>query len=198
MNLEKKNRKMLFIKAIGLFLAMALLPASHALAVDSLKGRGSLGAALSLNHQEYDTGSSTFETDFLTINASLGYFFTDHIEVNFSPFFTSTESDSGSGDTSTSIYYSYLGNVKFNFYGEGSTIIPYIGLQGGISGYDSGDDNNDQNFGYGGMGGLKVFFNESVSMNFELNYMQTEYDEDQTQKDMRFFVGFTYYFGGNQ
>lgn len=196
MNVEIKNKKMLFVKATVLFLALAVLPASQALAVDSLKGRGSLGAAVSLNHQEYDTGGSTSETDYLTINASLGYFFTDHIEINFSPYFTSTESDSGDGNTSTSIIYSYSANMKFNFYGEGWTVVPYIGVQGGISGYDSGDDNNDQNFGYGGMGGLKVFFNESVSMNFELNYLQTEYDEDISRKDTRFFVGFTYYFGG--
>lgn len=196
MNFRMSNKKMLFVKAFGLFLAIAFLSASQALAIDSLKGRGSLGAAVSLNHQESEFGNSTTETDYLTVNASLGYFFTDHIEINFSPFITSMESDSGNGNETTSIYYSYLGNLKFNFYGEGWTVVPYIGVQGGISGYDAGDNNSDDNFGYGGMGGLKIFFNESVSMNLELNYMQTEFDEDQTQKDTRFFVGFTYYFGG--
>ena len=63
----------------------AFLNPTQTLAVESLKGTWSLGIYSALNHSEIETAEpATYESDSVIFNGSLGYFLTDHIELNFS------------------------------------------------------------------------------------------------------------------
>jgi len=188
------KKSTLKVALISIFVTVIFLLAGNAFAVDSLKGRGSLGAFLTGQRTEIGYEGDTFESNQTIFQGSLGYFVTDHVEINFAPTIIGIEVE---GEDST--LYSYFGNVKYNFYNAGWTVIPYIGLQAGISGVEY-DDDSDSNFAYGGMGGLKIFVTEDLSLDLELNYLMTEFDigDDETvdMDTLALFLGFKYYFGG--
>ena len=76
--------------------------------------------------------------------------------------------------------------------------MPYVGLQAGISGMTYGDE-DDSNLGYGFMGGVKMFLNEDLSLDIELNYFMAEMEVFGYTADVEttsVFIGFKYYFGG--
>jgi len=175
-------------------------------AVESLKGRGSLGAAVSIGHDSFSSDGETLqETDSGMVMGSLGYFFTDHFEINYAPMITYRETTSNWSDEeekSDSTMYSHLLNLKYNFYGKGWKLIPYLGIQGGFAGFTS-DDRSDSAFSYGGMGGAKVFVSEDVSINLELNHIITQYPGEDNEPDSdfastTFLLGLTFYFGGGK
>ena len=178
---------------------LAIVPfvwAKNTYAVESMKGKGSLAASLSYQHQETSFGDSDSETDTTSLMGSLGYFLSDHLEVNFAPMIMILDPDQGDKYT----LYSYFGNLKVNFYQKGWIAVPYVGVQAGVTGYESGDD-DDSSFSYGALGGIKLFVTEDVSLNLELNYLHTTFDADDGGDDTdldvtSFFVGFSWYFGG--
>ena len=163
--------------------------------VGQRRGKGSLAAQVS--YQNIDlSNDDDYEYALWSLAGAVGYFFTDHFEVNLAPIIFMIDPDEGDETTT----YSVLGNAKYNFYQEGWTVVPYLGVQAGVSGYErEGDD--DSAFSYGGMAGTKVFVTEDVSLNFELNYLYTQFDEDDGGNELdsttiSFFVGFAWYFGG--
>lgn len=178
------TRKSWFIlTVVAVFMLSSLIWANNTYAVDSLKGKGILGAAVTISHTEMDED----EFDMWAIWFAGGYFFTDHIEVNITPRIMYMESDAY--ETTT---YSVLANLKYNFFKKGWTTIPYVGLQAGVAGYEA-DDDSDSAFSYGGMAGLKFFLTEDISLNIEGNYLRTTYDDDDHRTSVLF--GFTFYFG---
>ena len=174
------TRKSWFIlTVVAVFMLSSLIWANNTYAVDSLKGKGIFGSAVTISH--------TDEVDWWDIWVAGGYFFTDHIEVNITPRIMYMESDAY--ETTT---YSVLANLKYNFFKKGWTTIPYVGLQAGVSSYEA-DDDSDSAFSYGGMAGLKFFFTEDISLNLEGNYLRTTSDIDEDQTSV--LLGLTFYFG---
>jgi len=194
------NRKNWLCFTMVVFMVLPLLWVRNSYAVESLKGRGSIGAALSYQSAVFTVGSYESETNTTSLQGSIGYFVTDHLEVNFAPVMSASESEAGSS-SSESTSYSYFGNLKYNFYQRGSTTVPFVGLQAGITGYES-DGDTDSAFSYGGMVGVKFFLTEDISLNLELNYLQTTFEaqypatQDTEYEVSSFFAGFSYYFGG--
>jgi len=190
----RRNSGLIFT-VIAVFTVVPFFWAKTTYAVESLGGKGSLAASVSYQNLEYSNGTD-YETDTYRVQASIGYFLSDHFEVNFAPMISIDDPDEGD-DT---IYYSYFGNLKWNLYQKGWTVIPFVGVQAGVTGYDrEGED--DSAFSYGWMGGAKFFLSEDVSLNLELNYLHTTFDADDGGDDLdldvtNFFVGFSWYFGG--
>jgi hypothetical protein len=88
------KRNLINLTLAGLFVLAMLLTAGNSFAVDSLKGNWSLGLYSALNHSEVETAAAeTYESDSKILNASLGYFLTDHIEISFSPTFATNETE---------------------------------------------------------------------------------------------------------
>lgn len=175
---------------LGLFVLGTLLNASNSFAVESLKGNWSLGLYSALNHSEIET----YESDSILISGSLGYFLTDHIEINFSPTFATNETEGAEVNL-----YNYLGSVIYNFYGSGWQTVPYVGLQTGMTSADfkyEDDSYSDTRFSLGWMAGLKVFLTENLSLDVEFNYM-VAIDLFEDLKMSTIFIGFTWYLGGN-
>lgn len=190
------RRSWLVLMVVAVLTIVPFVWAKNTYAVESMKGKGSLAASLSYQHQETSLDDSDSETDTTSFMGSLGYFFNDHLEVNFAPMIMIVDPDEG--DTYT--LYSYFGNLKINFYQKGWTAVPYVGVQAGVTGYELGDD-DDNAFSYGALGGIKLFVTEDVSLNLELNYLHTTFDADDGGDDLdldvtSFFVGFSWYFGG--
>ena len=139
-------------------------------------------------------GGDTYDSDSKILNASLGYFLTDHIEISFSPTYASNKTE---GNEMT--LYNYFGTLKYNFYGSGWQAVPYVGLQAGMTGIDiefEDDSYDDTSYSFGFMGGLKAFLTENLSLDIEYNWLYTpKLAADMTMSTI--FIGFTWYFGGN-
>jgi opacity protein-like surface antigen len=189
------NRKSwLILTVVAVLTIVPFVWANNAYAVESLKGKGSLAGLVSFQNLEYSNGYDS-EIDMTNIQAAIGHFFTDNLEVNFAPMIMRIEPE-GADDV---LLYNYFVNLKYNFYQEGATTIPYLGVQTGITGYEAaGDDDSD--LSYGAMGGVKFFVSEEVSVNLELNYLKTTFDADvggDIDLDVTsLFVGLSWYFGG--
>ena len=176
-----------------IFTMLFFLTTGSVYAIDSLQGRGSVGASITLQKTEISYEGDSVSSDQRIIQGSIGRFLTDNVEVNFAPMIISIDAD---GEEMS--VYSYFGNVKFNFITEGQTAVPYAGLQAGISGVAYGDE-DDSSLGYGFMGGIKMFLNEDLSLDIELNYLMAELEVGDVTADVAttsVFVGFKYYFGG--
>ena len=189
----KRNQNLLGLA--GLFFMVMLLNTGNSFAVDSLKGNWSLGLYSALNHSEVETASGeTYESDSKILNASLGYFFTDHLEISFSPTFATNETEGAEMSL-----YNYFGSLIYNFYDTGWQAIPYVGLQAGMTSVDikyEDDSYNDTGISFGFMGGVKVFLTENFSLDVEYNWLYTpDLTADLTMSTI--FLGFTWYFGGN-
>ncbi|MEW5802488.1 MAG: hypothetical protein AB1847_10355 [bacterium] len=154
-------------------------------------GTKEVGGAASLSFTEDYTfymGMGTF-----------GYFVSPEIGLNFNlAIMGSPEEDGGKIITP-------LGQIRYYFYKKGQTIIPYLGGQIGFRFYEEktvtesweGDGTyeketekkTDTKFCSGGMGGIKFFLNEDVSVNLEANY-QTD-----GTGIFQLLAGISYFFG---
>ena len=192
---DDMKRNLINLILAGLFVFLILLSAGNSFAIDSLKGSWSLGLYSALNHSEIETmNGDTYDSDSKILNASLGYFLTDHIEISFSPTYATNKTE---GAEMT--LYNYFGSLKYNFYGKGWQAVPYIGFQAGMTGVDieyEDDSYDDTDYSFGFMGGLKAFLTENLSLDIEYNWLYTpDLMADLTMSTV--FIGFTWYFGGN-
>ena len=195
------KRKLIILCCVGMLTIIMLSKTNNAYAIEGLKGNWSLGIYAALNNSTVETlGSDTYESNSTIVNASLGYFLTDHVELNFSP--TMARNKTESFEMS---FNNYFGNVKYNFYGSNWQAVPYIGLQGGVTKIDlkyedENPDNSvsydDTSYSFGFMGGIKVFLTENLSLDVEYNWLWSpDIIADLTMSTV--FVGFKWYFGGN-
>jgi opacity protein-like surface antigen len=189
------KQKLINFSLMGLFVLVMLLNAGNSFAVDSLKGCWSLGLYSALNHSEVETAAAdTYKSDSKILNASLGYYLTDHVQINFSPTFATNETEGAEISLNN-----YFGSLQYNFYRSGWQAVPYVGFQAGMTSIDfkyEDDSYSDTGYSFGFMGGLKAFLTENLSLDIEYNWLWApDLTADLTMSTI--FIGFTWYFGGN-
>lgn len=140
-------------------------------------------------------GGSSFKFSDWSALGSVGYLFTRQMQFSIAGGYV------GTGNGSTTSMFTALGQFKFNFaFDKAQTVVPYLGVQSGSLAASAGGYNSS-GFSYGGLGGVKFFITENVSLNLEANYLHTklkvvstDVDVDQTQ----FLLGVSFYFGGKK
>ncbi len=183
----KTNR----ILAVTLTVVLLLAGVTSAFAkIDALEGRKAVTANASYQITSIDNQDDDAKTTMLTLGFS--YFPKNFLETKFA--LMAMKMDSGDFDATI---YSAVGVANYNYFRPGSVVVPYIGIQLGLSGYDAGGY-DDTSFAYGGQGGAKFFLSEDLSLNLELNYLITKVNggegEDVDVKNTSLLVGFSYYF----
>jgi len=203
------KRKLMMVYLAILSAIMWLFIPQNADAVEDLKGEWSLGIYAALNNSEIETmESDTYEFSFTVLNASIGYFLTDHIEINFSPTIAHADAEGTEANLNN-----YFGNIKYNFYGNHWQALPYVGLQGGLTkahieyqsaevdpitalSVETTESYDDTSLSFGFMGGIKVFLSENLSLDVEYNWLYSpDLVADLTMTTV--YVGLKWYFGGD-
>lgn len=194
----KKIGLTILILSITLFLGTNVFAAGAGIHQGSseLVFQGSLG----YTNASTSGGGGDLNTKAADYQVGYGYFITDAIQLGaFHTGRYQLQSASGQSDNKFSNFGLDL-SAKYHFYSKGATLVPYLGLQGGVVNVSidsGGSSSSSNNFSYGGMGGLKFFFSENFSFNTELNYRRyknTFSNVDVTNDDFRLFLGFSYYF----
>jgi len=149
-------------------------------------GQGDIevGASISLTSQEQETddgfgGTTTTKTDYGSVSANGGYFFTDMIEFKLALFMlVSTDITTGSINP----------GADFLFAPKGTTLVPFAGASYGLAVGDL-DDTDFLEF----HGGLKYFIRERTSLEAKLaRFEAIDSDFDVGHTDLT--VGFNVYF----
>lgn len=183
------KKSLLITGPIAAILFFAGVATTHA-KIDSLAGRKSITVNASHQITSIEDADDDSKSTLLTLGFS--YYPKDFLETKVG--LLGMKIDSGDFDTTI---YSLSGVVNYNFFRSGAVVVPYIGAQLGLAGYDSGEY-DDTSFSYGGQGGVKFFLSEDLSLNVELNYLITNISDDEGEdvdvKNTSLLLGFSYYF----
>lgn len=135
---------------------------------------------------QYSAGDE--DINLLLVGVGYGYFLTDSSQIGGTIMGTMVSN----GSTTTLMAYDAF--YKYHFNTEG-TSVPYIGVQGGMITFESGES-ADTIFSYGGMAGIKFFARENVSYFLELNYRRYQLSDggDATVDQKALLFGLSYYF----
>ena len=109
------------------------------------------------------------ELSVFSITPSVGYFVMDNLSVGLDLTFSSTKVD----DVTTSST-AIIPNASY-FFDAGEKFKPFVGLGAGLVATSAGDDDINKSSGLAirGTGGIAYFINESVSINFIVQYLNT-------------------------
>ncbi len=150
-------------------IAMVLLTAAPSWA-RSEAGTTELG--MSASSQKFENDDTGGEVTTTIINVLYGYFVTDAIELAGA--LSVIENDMGTAQaTQTGFEF----QVKYHLTGFGELLMPYLGAQAGVYGFDDGTTDLFGN-SYGLMGGAKYFVTEKTSVNLEYNYRAMTLKDD--------------------
>ncbi len=118
---------------------------------------------------------------------NFGYFLTPQLQLGALGMF------GGNINGETNRIYGISADFRYNFsYDKAQTVVPYLGIQAGVSGISDGT--NESAFAYGAMGGIKFFVTERASLNFGVNWVRTRIEDTDIDTFMG-SVGFSVYFG---
>lgn len=149
-------------------------------------GDTELGLQGSIQNISPDEGDE--DITMLILAGSLGYFFTDALSVG-----VSVMGNLMSYDDYDSTQMSFLIEPNYHFNTE-SDIVPYVGVNGGITKFES-EDTSESMFSYGAQIGFKSFFAENASFKVEGRYTHFEMDDEDVGVDiLGLFVGVNVYF----
>lgn len=149
---------------------------SISISAQTEKGKWLLGGNSSVS---YTSTKTTFEFDgeeagdqdssIFTINPEVGYFVMDNLSVGLGVGFSSTKV--GESKASTAIV---TPNATY-FFEAGDNLKPFVSLGAGLASTSAGDDDSQKSSGLAirGLGGLAYFVSESVSVNFLVQYLNT-------------------------
>ena len=144
---------------------------------------------------EYDTfggGTDTQEMGNLTINTTIGYFFTPQIELGGQ--ISAGSNYSADIDFGDEINASLSPYFKFHFnFGGAQRVQPYIGAGAGIFYQKSEDRDDDSSFLVFGGAGLDIYFTEdtALTMGIQDSYI---FIEDATSQLIMFLLGLSFTF----
>ena len=132
---------------------------------------GTMELGMSASSQKFENDDTGGEVTTTIINVLYGYFVTDAIELagNLSVI----ENEMGSAKaTQTGFELQF----KYHLTGFGELLMPYLGVQAGVFGFDGTTDLFGNSYGL--MGGAKYFVTEKTSVNLEYNYRTMTLKDD--------------------
>ena len=155
-------------------------------------GAGTMELGMSASSQKFENDDTGDKVTTTIISVLYGYFVTDAIELAGS--LSVIENDMGPAQvTQTGLELQF----KYHFTGLGELLMPYIGAQAGVYGFDDGTTDLFGN-SYGLMGGAKYFVSQKTSVNLEYNYRTMALkDDDDNEYDATVTVlgiGYSIYF----
>lgn len=134
------------------------------------------------------------KTSLFTLNPSAGYFVMDNLAVELEFAFTSTKTDDGAGDVTTSSLAALPG-ARY-YFDAGDKFKPFVGVNAGIISTSSGDEDvlKSNGFTFGGKAGVAYFLNENVSLDFLVRYINSNQknkaDDNLETKNSNIALGF--------
>lgn len=156
------------VTALVLMLVIAF---PHAALAQSEAGSSELG--VSISSQQFENIDADVTVSTTIINVLYGYFVTDALE--FAGNLNVIENDLGDAQ-STQTGVELQGKYHF-LSGPDATFLPYVGLEGGVYGFDDGLEKLTGS-SYGLMGGAKFFLSKNASVNLEYNYREMKLEDD--------------------
>lgn len=191
-----------------MFLSLALYVPAQAAAINKGAIELSTDANVTFSHSEVPNSSTNTTSG--TMRVGCGYFILDGLQVGGSVMDTLSESKTTGSDSTDSNTFDLDLFVKYHIYPKVwasnhvlKAIVPYVGVQGGwINVYSKtkGASTSGDSISYGGMGGIKYFISEDVSLNGEYNYRHYDVtigknNPKTTSDDSKILFGFSVYFG---
>ncbi|MBW1763754.1 MAG: porin family protein [Deltaproteobacteria bacterium] len=172
-------KKMLVVLISGVLL---VLSSNVAMASSIRPGTMELGGYASFQTMSFDGGGSV---DVNTLLVTGGQFIKEDVQVGGALMYMTADGGGSSADAQMIDAY-----VKKYFLEamKSEVTIPYVGAQAGMIFYDAGGD-DDTEFSFGAMAGIKHFLSEQTSVNLEYNY--------RIYSDLKvgtLMVGISYYF----
>lgn len=177
-------KKLSIVAVAALLVALA---SSTCFAINA--GQTQLNVSGSIQSVKPDKGGDSTNSAMVTLGA--GYFLKENVSVGAALFVD--YSKTGSTKTLTDVINA---QAKFHFAPK-STAVPYIGVQAGYMGLDSGGFSGS-GYDYGAMGGVDFFFTENASFNVELNYRKDSFKVNgfkSGQDTVAGLFGLSYFFG---
>lgn len=109
------------------------------------------------------------KTSVFTVTPSVGYFVMDNLSVGLDLGFTSTKIEDATTSAMSAV------PVGTYYFEAGDNLKPFVGLGAGFISTSSGDDDALKSSGLAlrGSAGLAYFINESISINFVAQYLNT-------------------------
>lgn len=194
------------MRKLGLLLllvAVMFAYSNEASAAGIQKGASEISAFGSLSRMttKVDDYKDTTHTNIGMLGYS--YFLTDQISAGANLLLIGMKSKDSEGSTSSAGITGIDLNAKYHFFSKGQTVVPYLGLQGGLmrmSLKSDGDSLSGRAPSYGGMGGVKFFITENIAFNTELNYRRysikfSGYESKAKINNLSLLLGFSVYFG---
>ena len=140
------------------------------------------------------------KTSLFSVTPTVAYFIMDNLAIGVDLTFTSQKNDDGNDDITTSSFSAIPGATYF--FEAGDNLKPYIGAGVGVISTSSGDDDSLKSNGLAirGKGGLAYFLNESIAIDFSVQYLNTsqknkEFDEFKVKNSsIGFGLGFSLFF----
>ncbi len=175
------------------------------------KGMSEVQAQGGLSFQSIENGTTVDQNTMLG-QVTYNYFLIDNFSIGLNGRFniTQSESESTSGATTTkseTIYSTIFTMARGDIYLGGEDSVPYIGFHVGMAYYqtehDPGgggtkSDEDGSELSYGGQAGMKIFPNENISWNIEIDYTKYDYETeamvDLSVSNISLLLGFSYYF----
>ena len=140
-----------------------------------------------------------FTRSTFSIRPNVNYFIMNNLAVGLDlSFMSSTEKESGVDDYKSNAI-SAIGNVTY-FFKSDSSIAPYLGAGAGLMSRSHGDEdrNKDSGLTIKGRAGIAYFLNDSVSINFGVDYatanLSNKEDSDLKEKSTTLGVGLGFAF----
>jgi opacity protein-like surface antigen len=183
---------MMNMRLLSVLLLLVALVLSGAMPATAEINAGTSELGVSISSQKLENDNTDTEITTTIINVFYGYFITKAFEIAGNISIVENEIN-GAGSTQTGLEL----QGKYHFVGATDIFLPYLGIQAGVYGIDSGSTEL-RGRSYGFMGGAKYFLSDKVSVNLEYNYRALELeDEDDNTSDSTVTVlgiGYSVYF----
>ena len=177
---DQFNYKTYIMKKLLLCAALAVF-AITSVNAQTEKGNWVISGSTSIS---FASTSATFEFDGeeagedeklsnFSITPAVGYFVIDNLAVGVDLSFSSLKEDyDGEDYTVSSFYVMPTGTYYFS---AGDSLKPYVGVGFGLISTSSGDEDINKSSGLAirGKGGLAYFLNESIALDFSVQYLNT-------------------------
>ncbi|MFQ5825536.1 MAG: hypothetical protein ACE5JB_15970 [bacterium] len=173
------------MKKIILFVILTIILSSTAAFAQQEKG----DTEIQIAGTYFTTVGSEFTFSSGFIQAKLGKYITDNLELGIAPNISITTVDLGFGESDTNVTFGGGAFFVYSFLAGDAKTVPYFGGQY----YKSDFSNEDDNGSVGVTGGAKFFVTEKAAFDFSGNYL-FDLNEDTEGGLLLFAAGISFLF----